>query len=425
MNCSERRQTRTGNGPPRASRTAFTGALAAASFCVLLPAPVSAQQWLFTPEVELAAHHVDNPRLAEEAETDAITGGLVDAGLALRRNTQTSSILLRPRAAIYRYADAPEEDSEAFFLDFNAETESERRTWRIGANYRQQQVFRGETTSAEFDEEVGLDDEVQTGTGRTFVRRQRDLWRLNPGVTLDLTQLTSLQVDFSYLDVQYDTEQLGEAIDYNNSQVEAAVVRALTRHSELSAAVFASRYDPQSVERQTDSAGARVRYEQDVSDVSRFFVDLGVQESQAESAADPGFDVSKTSFLWNLGLDRQLEVTRWRFEIGRRVTPSGSGALVERDMVRAVMDHQLQPRWSLRLSAVALSTDSVADEDFISASARDYLQGRATLAWQWTRSWTVEGLYSLTHQDFADIPGDAQEHELRVSFIYRPPIPTE
>jgi hypothetical protein len=124
-------------------------------------------------------------------------------------------------------------------------------------------------------------------------------------------------------------------------------------------------------------------------------------------------------------LDRQLEVTRWRFEVGRRVTPSGSGSLVERDQVRAVMDHQLQPRWALRLSAVAQSTGSVADQDILDTNERDYVQGRASLAYQWTRNWTVEGRYSLTHQDFADLPGDAQEHEIRLSFIYRPPLPTE
>lgn len=426
MSCRERRQERTDNARAQARPAAFACALAAASLFVLLPTPSPAQQWLFTPEIEIGAHHVDNPRLAEQAETDAITGGLLDAGLAFRRNTQTSSVLLRPRAAIFRYTDAPEEDSEAFFLDFNAQTENQRSTWRINGNYRQQQVFRGETTSAEFEDvDVGIDDEVQTGTGRTFTRRQRDLFRLNPGATFNVTQVTSLQVDLSYLDVQYDLEELGEAVDYNDSRIEATVVRSLSRHSEISAGIFASRYDPQDVARQTDSTGARVRYEQGVSDISTFFVDIGVQESQSESGTEPGFDISNTSFLWNLGLDRQLEVTRWRFEVGRRVTPSGSGRLVERDLVRAVMDHQLQPRWSLRLSAVALTTDSVADEDIISTNARDYLQGRATLGWQWTRSWTVEGLYSLTHQDFADIPGDAQEHELRVSFIYSPPLPTQ
>jgi hypothetical protein len=423
---SRERQKTANKAHSHSRRAAFACALAAACLFVLVPKPSPAQQWLFTPEIEIGAHHVDNPRLAEEAETDPITGGLLDAGLALRRNTQTSSVLLRPRAAIFRYTDAPEEDSESFFLDFNAQTESQRNTWRIDGNYRQEQVFRGETTSADFDDvDAGIDDEVQTGTGRTFTRRQRDLFRLSPGVTLELTQLTSLQVDLSYLDVQYDQQELGEAVDYNDSRIEAALVRTLSRHSEISAGVFVSRYDPKDLERQTDTAGARVRYEQGISDISTFFVDVGVQESQAELVNNPGLEVSETSFLWNVGLDRRLEVTRWRFEGGRGVTPSGTGSLIERYLIRAIMDHQLQPRWSLRLSAVAMTTDSLADRQIVNNNDRDYLQGRAALAWQWTRSWTVEGLYSLTHQDFADIPGDAQEHELRVSFIYRPPLPTQ
>ncbi len=425
---SKKRCQKTRTRHPRTRSGALAGGLAAATLAMLLPGAAAAQQWLFTPEIELAAHHVDNPRLAEQTEADTITGGLVDAGFAMRRNTQTSSVLLRPRAAIYRYSDAPDEDSEAYFLDFNADTRTQRSTWEIQANYRQEQVFRGETTSADFEDggidgDIGIDDDVQTGTGRTFTRRQRDLWRISPGVTFDLTQLTSLQLDLSYLDVQYDVEELGEATDYNNSRIEAALAHALSQHGEISAAVFAERYDPVNIARETDSIGARVRYQQSVSDVSTFFVDVGVQESQSETSANPDLDISKTAFLWNLGLDRQLEVTRWRFEIGRRVTPSGSGSLVERDMARVVMERQLQPRWALRLSAVGLQTNAV--DEGISDNDRDYLQGRATLGWQWTRSWTVEGSYSLTHQDFADIPGDAQEHEIRLSFIYRPPLPTQ
>lgn len=424
MSFEERCQAGTKTKGLRFRTAGFARALAMLALAVLLPQPSAAQQWLFTPEIEIGAHHVDNPRLTEDAETRAITGGLLDAGLAFRRNTETSHVLLRPRVAIFRYSDAPDEDSEAYFLNFSADTETQTSIWRIDADYRQQQVFRGETTSADFDEDVGLDDDVQTGTGRTFTRRQRDLWQLNPGVTFELTEVTSLDLDLSYLDVQYDVDELGEATDYNNSRAEAAIRHALSRHSEISGALFAERYDPVNIERQTDSVGARARYQQGISDISSFFVDIGVQESQTETG-NLDLDISKTSFLWSLGLDRQLEVTHWRFEVGRRVTPSGSGSLVERDMIRAIMEHQLKPRLSLNLAAVALATGSVADEDILGTNDRDYLQGRATLAYQWTRSWTVEGLYSLTHQDFADIPGDAQEHEIRLSFIYRPPLPTQ
>jgi hypothetical protein len=41
-----------------------------------------------------------------------------------------------------------------------------------------------------------------------------------------------------------------------------------------------------------------------------------------------------------------------------------------------------------------------------------------------TQNWTIEALYGLTYQDFADTPGDAQEHEGRLSLVYRPPVPT-
>jgi hypothetical protein len=383
-----------------------------------------AQQWLFTPVVEIGVQHIDNPRLIEgDGDTKNITGGMLDVAAEMRRNTQISSVLFRPSAAIYRYSDDSDEDSEAFAVDFDANRSGQRSQWRFTTNFSQQQVFRGETTSSEIDD-TGIDDSDHTGTGRTFTRRERDLWRVRPGVTFDFTERTALKLELNYMNVQYDSQEIGEAIDFSNSRADAAVVRALTPDSNLEFGVFASRYDPERLDRESDSTGVRARYEKEVSDISTFFIEAGAQESDVPSVVNPGTDVSESSFLWNIGYARQLQRTRWRFEVGQAVTPSGTGFLVERDLYRVIMQHQLRPRWSLMLSAVALNTDAVAEEGIVTSNDRDYVQGRAALGYEMTRNWTVEALYNFTHQDFADIPGDAQEHEARLSLIYRPPIPT-
>ena len=387
--------------------------------------PAAAQQWLVTPEVELGAQWIDNPRLREDTETNSIAGGLVDAALAVRRNTETSSFLLRPAVIVYRYGDdgedeATNEDSESYFLDLDTSGQGRRNAWRLRGNYRQQQVFHGETTPSDFDDLIG--DDGQTGTGRTFERRQRDLWRIQPGYTMEFTELTSLALDAGYVDVSYDVQQEGEAVDYNSTRLDAALIRELSPYNQVELGVYGMRYDPEVAERGSDSVGGSIRYQQSTSDISTFFIEVGAQEAQSNSISDPDVEISETSFLWNIGYVRQLEVTRWRFDLGQDVTPSGTGRLVERDQYRVAMQHQLQPRWLLDLSAVYLATDAVADEG-VTSSDRDYAQARGSLGYQLTRSWTVQGLYSFTWQDFADIPGDAMEHEVRLSLIYQPPLP--
>lgn len=388
------------------------------------PPDSQAQQWVMTPVIEIGLQHIDNPRLQETGDTDNITGGLLDVAGELRRNTQTSSILFRPGVAIYRYSGDSDEDSEGYFLDFDAENDGQRSNWRFAANFSREEVLRGETTSSEIDD-IGVDDSVQTGTGRTFERRERDQWRVRPGFTFEFTERTALEVDVNYLDTQYDTEELGEAVNYTNSRADAAIVRSLTADSRVEVGVFASIYEPDAVDRDSDSVGVRVRYEKEVTDISSFFIDVGAQDSDLPAPAVPGAEVSESSFLWNIGYARRLERTRWRFDVGQAVTPSGSGFLVERDLYRATMQHQLRPRWSLMLSAVLMNTDTLGADDLATtANDRDYAQGRAALAYQMTQNWTIEGLYGLTYQDFADTPGDAQEHEVRLSLVYRPPVPT-
>jgi hypothetical protein len=394
-------------------------------FCAL-PTVTMAQQWDFSPLVEVGAQYIDNPRLIEGVDdTNAISGGLLDLGAEMRRNTETASVLFRPSAAIYRYPGDSEEDSEAYRADFSAEKLGQRSQWRFDANYDQDQVFHGETTPSDVDD-GGIDDDVQTGTGRTFERRQRDLWRVAPGATFEFTERTALGLDFNYLDVAYDSQNLGEAVDYTNMRADIEIVRTLSPNSTLEFGVFGSRYEPDVSDLlETDSVGVRARYETEVSNVSTFFIDVGAQDSKIDNPALPGGEFSDNSFLWNIGYIRQFEVTRWYFDLGQNVTPSGSGVMVERDLYRAIMTHQFQPRWSLQLAAVAMKTTSIGDRNVINVNDRDYAQGEAALAWQMTRNWTIDTRYIFTHQDFSDIEGDAQKHEVRLSFIYRPLGSTE
>ena len=394
-----------------------------------LPQLSSAQQWIFLPIVEIAAQHIDNPRLEETEQTIDITGGLIDIAGELQRNTETSSIMIRPAAAIYRYSGGENENSESFFLDFNAENDGQRSNWRLRGNFRRQEVLRGETTSSEFDDD-GIDDSVQTGTGRTAVRRDRDMWRVGPGFTFDVTERTAFRADINHLDVRYDTQALGEAIDYRNTRADVAVVRSLTPESNLELGVFVERYNPDVVDRETDSIGAIVQYDREISELSTLFIRVGAQESDIQTPNAFAGEVSDTSVLWDIGYQRRVERTSFRLELGQSVTPSGSGAVVERNLYRAQLQHELRPRWSVQFSAAFLTSNTAGADELLAVPGtedpndRDYVEGRMQLAYQLTRNWTVDGMYKLTHQDFADTPGDAQEHELRLSLIYRPPVPT-
>lgn len=383
----------------------------------------SAQQWLVSPEIALGAQYSDNPRLVEGGDSADIIGGTLDLSAVIRRNTPNSSILIRPRVEIDGDSGDNNDDSEAFFLDFNGEKQGQRSNWRFKGNFRQQQVFRGEATSAEIDDE-GIGDADQTGTGRTTVRRQREQWRLAPSFDFDMTERMSVKVNANYLDVQYDIQAPGEAVNYTNSRLAAAIVRRLTPDSNLEFGLFASSYEPDTLFRETESLGAKLRYSKSVSSVSRLFIEVGAQDSDVQTSADPQDDVSESSFNWHAGYTRWSERTTWRFDLGQTVSPSGSGSVVERNLYRAVMDHRLRPRWMFGVSLVVLNTESLNSQGLVTSNDRDYALVRTSLGFQMTRNWTIEGRYDFTQQDFADTPGDAQENEIRLSLIYSRPVPT-
>ena len=390
---------------------------------ILATPPAAAQQWHVAPELEVGAQHVQNPRLDETDDSSTIDGGILNLAVALRRNTQTSSMLVRPRVEVERYSGDSNEDSEAYYIDFNGERRWQRSEWRLRGNYRQQQVLRGEGTDPEIDEE-GIGDEDVTGTGRVLVRRQRDMWRLYPGASLNLTQRTALRIDLNYLNVQYDNQTIGEAIDYTSGVATAALVRRLTPDSNVQFSIFGRTYQPDDdTLSETESIGVRIRYNKKVSDVSTFFIDFGAQDAEIEAASIADEDVSATSVLWNVGYSRRFERTRWRFAVGQSVTPSGSGSMVERQLYRAIVSHQLRPRWTIDASAVFQNTNSLGVSEDSDSDERDYLEIGATLGYQLSRKWVLEGSYDYTYQDFADTSGDADRHEFLLSFVYRVPVP--
>src|SRR5690606_8604054 len=293
MNDDEPGMTATPGNLTRRRRATALLLAPAVLFFVLRPDTAAAQQWLVTPELEIAAQYVDNPRLREDGEepgtgedglagpSDSIEGGLIDAALALRRNTPVSTFLLRPSVVVQRYAGETDKDAEAYLLDMDAGREGRRSGWRLRGNYRQEQVFRGETTPADFDDL--LEDDVQTGTGRTFQRRQRDLWRIQPEFRMSFTELTALALELRYQDVSYDEEEPGTAVDYRNMYVDAAIQRELSPYNRLEFAVFGSRYDPSIDGRETDAVGARIGYQQSTSDISTWFVEVGAQATRRDS----------------------------------------------------------------------------------------------------------------------------------------------
>jgi hypothetical protein len=387
-----------------------------ATTALLLAPLANAAELSLQPDARIGGAYNDNSRLNETGNENEITGGFLDLRVIGQRRTQTSFISIRPRLYFDRWDDS-DEDSDDQYFDVFGMTRGQRGELRFTGNASNQQVRRGEDANTEFAESE-LDDDDKSTSGRIDRRRDRLRWRVKPEYAFAITERTRIGLGFEYIDVDYNNEQPGEALDYTDSTVAAFVERDPSERSRIRLTVFGSKYEADEISNDSKSFGGGLRYEKDVTETFTWFVAAGAQSTDVEAGEDNQLDQSQTSYLFTSGIAREWERTRFRAEISRSVDPSGTGFLKTRDGLRVNVRHQFRPRWYGSVRAYAFTEDSV--DDTVDVNNRDYAQVQLGLGWQMARSWSVEGLYRYTYQDYDDTPGDAQSNFISLGLVYRP-----
>lgn len=388
--------------------------------CIWIYSPASnAAQWIVHPEIEVGTDYNDNPLLVEDGTEESIFGGELNILAEFERRTELSEVVIGPRVELSRYSDDDDLDSTDLFLDLSAVRRSQTSTWSLDANISDQQVLRGEIESPEFDD-TGVDD-AQTGTGNILRNQDRTLLRINPEFSHTINQRATWILGASYLDIGYDPQLLGTAVDYDEGRIDTAFAYQLSSINKIRFSLFASEYETADSTNETTSYGATARFEQSISERSSFFAEVGYRDFDIETGINSPIVTQESSFLWNVGFSRRWQNSQFRMEAGQAVTPSGSGAMAERQRARATIDHHISPRLEVRIATIAQFTDTLASNS--NMDDRDYFQGRLTLAYQLSRKWSMEAQVSFTDQDDKVEPGSAQATQAGLSVVYRPATP--
>jgi hypothetical protein len=392
--------------------------VSAAMFAALAaPCAVNAAEWTLAPDLRVGTISNDNNRLSETGQEIVVWGGFADLAAVAQRRTEVSDTSLRPRFVVSRYPGDEDEDAESAFLDFITRTRGLRHQWEVRGNLAVADVLRGEFVQLDFPD-PDLDNPDTVGTGRVNVRRTRTLWRLAPRFSYDLSERTAGGVGLDYTDVSYDKQRVGEAIDYNNARADAFVLYRMSPVSRFRTTLFASNYESEQINNDSTAYGLRARYEHDVGETTRLFLDVGGQRTTVEIGGGQGLEATENGFLLDAGVSRRWERTRVAASGGRSVLPDGSGFLREVDRLRFNVVHDFTARWYLDAAAALLRTRSL--EGLVTSSDRDSYEIRATLGYDITTNWSVEAQIGRLMQDYLDDPGEAEANEYSLAVRYSP-----
>jgi len=372
---------------------------------------VGAASWEVEPIAELGYRYNDNYRLDLPGSELDVSGAEANVLARIHTVDPRTYFEITPQIRATYFPDEGEEDSTDYFLSTVLSDETPRRRLGIAANFSQEDVVRSEVPGGGFGDDPGgeLGRPENVDAGRTFQRNQRNLFRVRPYWSYDLTQRHRLEFEGHYLRADFDDQFAGAQQDFRDFGAAAGLGFLLSQRSSLTIRVRASQYQTTF---DTDAYGGEVEWGRDFSPNSRMYVRVGGQQTKPERGS------SDTNVVAGLGGRWTGQRNRLFLDLTRLVGPISAGTIVERHQLRMRIDHDVTERFSVLLGA-RLSRDEEI-EGGGGYPRREYATADVGMQWRVMRSLSLTARYNYRWQEYADEPSDADANGFLIGVIYEP-----
>ena len=344
-------------------------------------------QWSWQPWSDLQAEYSDNLLLIPGRSDGTETYGL-NAGLRVRAQDERDTVSLLPSVQETRYAGFQSFDSNTEGLDGEWSRSSEHGKWQLGAGW-----VRDST----------LNSELAVSGLVSF--RQRALRRhLAPSFSYTLTDRTSVAVDLTYMTVHYPDAGVTGLTDYSDANASLSWSYRWSELSTVGASLYSTRYEAARIGNRVSTYGGQIQLTSTWTERWSSVVGAGIYTGVGEG------------WLLDANLVRQDAVGQWSFALSRTVDPSGTGVLVQQDLVSIGRQQALSPLWQLNMSASMLINRDLQ----ILAPSRDrhYRSAALSISRTLAPKWKVEAGYAYDRQRYSGQSGSAERNAFSLSVHY-------
>ncbi len=380
---------------------------------LVLAAPAAyAQQTTIEPVLRVGYEVDDNATLSilTIAETE-ISGILLDAGLRFGYRSPKTKLTATARIMDLNY-DEEEFDGTEEFFNFRYDYSGQSSRFRLHGNYANELVRTAERVDTNFDiedpNEIPNDD-----TGRVFIGGYRQRVDIFPTYTYDISDVATMGVDIRYSDVSYDTELTGLLNDYTNALATLNFGRKWSARNTALFRLTAGRYEADGSD-PISGYGISGGLQSLLSEKTTLLVIVGLANTETtdgESSVDPVGEIT---------LIRRLETIRLLAQYRRVVSGGGTGNLTARDIININFTRDLTERVSAGIGVRAYSTTARREGAAGTLDERDYVQLRAQVAWNLSRTISFEVNYRYTVLDRVNLGESANSNNISLWLNWRP-----
>ena len=381
------------------------------AFAVGAASAAGAAEWRIEPLFKAGGETDDNAVLDFRTDEEEDISGLIAEGLA---NFEYSSPLSSFRATpLVRYRDYGDPDFDSTDSFFTAEYNRDFRStsFSLAGSYSNELVRTAERADADLE----VDDPSQipdNDSGRVFLRDRRVSIEVDPRLTYRLSNVSTLDFNVIYQDVQYDEKLLGLLNDYTNIRADLSYSRAWSRRN---TGIFSATYRQYEAEDSPaiDGYGIGAGFETRLSETTVIRAIVGMENTELDTGEN---DVNPVA---NIYVRRRLETIIMLAQYRRVISGGGGGSLTARDMLNLNFTRRLNDRVSAGIGVRAYST-SALEEGTITIDERDYLQLRGQFIWNLSRNFSIEANYRYTILNRQIVGEAANSNNITIFLNWRP-----
>jgi hypothetical protein len=379
---------------------------------LVLAAPATyAQQTTIEPVLRAGYEVDDNATLSIlTIEESDISGMLLDASARFGYRSPKTTLTATARLLDRNYGEEEFDTTDEFF-DFRYDYRGQSSRFQLRGTYASELVRTAERVDTDFDIE-DPSEIPDDSTGILAISDERQRVDVLPTYTYNISDAATMGINVRYSDVTYDRQLAGLVNDYTN-------VRANLN--------FGRSWSP----RNTALFGLTYRtYQADGSDsVSGYGVNGGIERLLSEKTilrlivglenTDVIGGNSEIDPVGEITLTRRLETIKLLAQYRRVVSGGGTGNLTARDIININFTRELNERVSAGIGVRAYSTKS-RQEGVGTLDERDYVQLRAQVVWNLSRTFSFEANYRYTVLDRVNLGESANSNNITFWMNWRP-----
>ena len=369
------------------------------------------------PRLDLRVEQNDNLDLDPVTDSDSdVLGYIAEADLLVGIASPRGETSLRPRLRFQDYPDRSDFERVEGFVDMLSTYQWQRSRFEFIGNFAHQDLYNADTPGGGFDPlDPGGGD---PGGGAAVIGQTRTSLGVRPTFEHEITERARIGMFVDWLTAKYDADE-GEPTrtDYDFGLVDGYFTWAVGPNSDFTVGAYASKYEADDEIETTDAIGGRLGYTYRWNDTDGLEATVNYERNETEALVPVAFEETSSEVGGSLTAFRELEISEWRFSVGRYFVPTGDSGKAVIDRFRLQYDRLFSERLSFRGAARYDSRTGVSELN--AGNDRDYARVDLSLKWLITQKWYVGGGYSYIWEDREQAVSDAQNNRFFVNFGYQ------